>query len=184
MDLHVSIFDRVFATTIAFVLPGLAVLVGAATVTPTVATWFGAASTSPTLVGFLFVLLAAIALGMVVTSVRWWIFERARVGSVRLVPHEDAPIDERARTAHAAEYEDLRFAHYYHYLAGANMAVAIPLALLIWIGGARPPVGTVLLVGGIALPVVLALGAAGRDALARYVTKRLRLVGPFTSAAA
>lgn len=181
---RVSIFDRVFATTIAFVLPGLAVLVGAATVTPTVATWFGAASSSPTLVGFLFVLLAAVALGMVVTSVRWWIFECAHLGRFRLVQDGDTPINEQARKDHAAEYEDLRFAHYFYYLATANMAVAIPLALVIWNVGTRPDAHVAAIVWIIAVPLALVLGAAGRESLAVYIRKRLRLVGPFAAATA
>ena len=44
---HVSLFDRLFSATIAFLLPGLAVLAGAATVTPVIAGWFGAASANP-----------------------------------------------------------------------------------------------------------------------------------------
>ena len=128
----VLLFNRAFATTIAFVLPGLAVLVGAATVTPVIGAWFGAASVSPSAVGFLFVLLAALSLGMIVTSVRWWIFECARLGPYRLIAPNPTPIDERKRNDCAAAYEDIRFSHYYHYLASANMSVAIPIAVLIW----------------------------------------------------
>jgi len=179
---QVSLFDRAFATTIAFVLPGLAVLVGAATVTPVVAAWFGAASASPSVVGFLFVLLAALALGMIVTCMRWWIFERARLGPYRLIADDAIPIDERKRTDCAAAYEDLRLSHYYHYLACANMSVAIPIAVLIWVLGADPSWRHTGEVALIAVPVTVVLGAAGRNALARYRSKRLRLVGPWPDA--
>lgn len=171
---HVTLFDRAFATTIAFALPGLAVLVGASTVTPVIAGWFGAAATGTTIVGFLFVVFAAIAVGMVVTALRWWIFERFHVGPYRLVPVTDVAVNEQQRTP---AYEDLRFSHYYHYLASANMAIAIPLAVLIWIIGAHPAWQDAVVVGSIAAPVVAVLGAAGRDALARYRVKRLRLTG-------
>lgn len=175
---QVSLFDRVFATTIAFALPGLAVLVGAATVTPVIAAWFGAASASPSVVGFLFVLLAALSLGMTVTSLRWWIFERARLGSYRLIAIDQTPIDERQRRACASAYDDIRFSHYYHYLACANMAVAIPIAVLVWGLGSNPSWPRFASVGLMAGAVTVVLGASARDALARYRTKRLRLVGP------
>jgi len=179
---QVSLFDRAFATTIAFVLPGLAVLVGAATVTPVIATWFGAASASPTVVGFLFVLLAALSLGMIVTCVRWWIFEQASLGPYRLVAKETTAIDEPKRNDRTPAYDDIRFSHYFHYLAYANMSVAIPLAVLIWFVGSDPSPSwaRTAVVGLIAVLVTLVLAAAGRDALARYRTKRLRLVGPVT----
>lgn len=179
MDIQVSLFDRVFAVTIAFLLPGLAVLVGAATVNPVIVAWFGGASTNPSLVGFLFVALAALAIGLVVTSLRWFAFERIAWPLVGMLVKPSAPIDESKRREHYAEYEDLRFQHYYHYLASANMAVAVPIAVCIWLGWSDPfpAVGRVAIVVAFATVGIVILTEAAREAIARYCDRRLRLLG-------
>lgn len=181
MDAQVSLFDRVFANMMAFALPGLVTLVGAATVNPVVAGWFGAASMSPTFVGFLFVLFAALALGTVVTCLRWWIFERLDIGGKRLVS-PSAPINDAKRHEHQAAYEDLRFQLYYHYLAYANMSVAIPLAIAIWLSGGQANASQAAVVPVLAIPVVLAMGAGAREAIDRYVSRRRQLLGPAVTA--
>lgn len=180
-----SLFDRIFSSTIAFLLPGLAVMVGTATISPVVRAWFGGASTSPSIVGFLFVLFAALALGFIITAVRWFVFERMTwwPRTAPLVPRGQ-PINEAKRQELFAAYEDLRFQHYYHYLASANMAVAVPIAIAIWLVGSEPTPPAALALGvavGGGL-LVIVLGAAAREALARYNDRRLRLVGPHPDA--
>jgi len=46
-----SLFDRLFALVIAFLVPGLVALFAVATVSPTVQSWFIGASNGPTLAG-------------------------------------------------------------------------------------------------------------------------------------
>lgn len=178
MNHQVSLFDRVFATTIAFLLPGLGVLVGAAMVTPVVAGWFGAASNSPQIVGFLFVLAAALAIGMVLTAIRWWVFEKATVCGFQLVP-PTSPINEAKRSQHFAEYEDIRFQHYYYYLAFGNMSIAVPVAIATWLVGSDPwpERGRVFAVFFVGALLSLTLGSAAREAIKRYTDRRIRLLG-------
>lgn len=183
MDVSVSLYDRIFANTIAFLLPGLAVMVGAATVNPVIVTWFGGASTNPTFVGFLFVVLAALTIGILLSAVRWWIFERCAwwpgCGGETLVPL-GPPLNEAKRREHYAEYEDLRFQHYYHYLASANMAVAIPIAIATWLIGTAttPTLSTVTSVSVSGFILVYILKSAACEALTRYERRRLNLLGP------
>lgn len=187
---QVTLFDRAFATVIAFVLPGLAVLAGVATVTPVVAGWFSTAATSTAFVGFLFVLLAGTAIGLAVSSVRWWVFENTRwpwCTDPFVAPA--TPINEEKRREHHAAYEDMRYQHYYHYLAAANMAVAVPIGVGTWIVGhatswyATPatfPFFTLCVLVMATTFLCIVLGQAACDAISRYDTRRCRLMGAFT----
>lgn len=183
MDVHVSLFDRVFAVTIAFLLPGLAPIAAAAPGSQTVANWFGAASQSPTIGGLLFVVLAALASGMALTALRWMLFEELSIFGCRLV-QPGTPVNEAARKDHLAVYDDLRYQHYYFYLASANMAVAVPVALIVWLLTAvhRPSVTTLALVMGLGAIAMYVLAAAGCNAIRRYDDRRHRLLGPAAAA--
>lgn len=168
----VSLFDRGFSVALAFLLPGLITLFGLATVNPTVQTWFQGAQNGPTLVGFLFVLAAALALNLVITALRWFVFEQLPgpwLGCPWVKPPA-ASINLAERRLHDAVYVDLRHQFYYHYLAYANTAVAIPLAVMAWKFGSAPEPAwsTFLLVVAYASVATLVLGAAGCNAVRRF----------------
>src|SRR5689334_16381866 len=95
-DSPVTLLDRGFSLVIAFLLPGLVLLAGIATVNPVVFAWFQGAQNGPTLVGLLFVLLGALALNIVITAVRWVLFERRLLGVGPIVP-EAPELDESQR---------------------------------------------------------------------------------------
>lgn len=176
-----SLLDRAFAITMAFLLPGLITLFGLATVNPTVQSWFAGAQNGPTFVGFLFVLSAALALNLVITALRWFIFENLRwprLGCPWVAAAPSLPLARRKELE--PQYLDLRHQHYYHYLAYANAAVAIPLAVLTWLVGAeRFP--SVLAIAGVLVAAVTAtvvLGMAACDAVRMYDKRRLELLVP------
>jgi hypothetical protein len=176
---EVSLFDRVFANAIAFLLPGMVVLAGASAGNEAIRGWFGAASTDPSLVGFLFIALAALTIGYLLTSIRWWVFEAMKWPVVgRLVP-APTPINEEKRKEHHAAYEDLRFQHYYHYLASGNMAVALPIAFVLWFRVRAENYSWQALLTALIVAVFVTriLGRAACEAVRRYDSRRARLLG-------
>lgn len=183
-----AFFDRVFAVVIAFCLPGLIVLFGVGTVYVPVRDWFTGAQSNPTLAGLAFVMMAALALNLVVTSVRWMIFERIRCMPARsegedssrrrvtLVP-EAPDYDESQRLKRRRALRELTHDYYYHYLAYANTAVALPAAVALWLFGATMPwfIGVAVIVGTLVTACVL--GAAACDAVRRYDRSASKLLG-------
>lgn len=175
-----SLFDRSFGVTIAFLTPGLVALFSVATVSDTVRTWFQGAQNGPTFAGLFFVVLGALALGFVVTSVRFFIYEFIRWPWCGCLVGPAPQLNESKRKEHAAEYQDLRLQHYYHYLASTNLSIAIPVGVAIWKAGTPSAdltstlFGTVIVIAGFA---TIALGAAGCSAVRRYNDKRVRLLG-------
>lgn len=181
-----SLFDRSFGAITAFLIPGLIALFGIATVNPTVASWFGGAQTAPTLVGFLFVMAAALALTTVITSLRWLLFEHVR-WPLRKGPlvTPAPPFDQSQRRDREAAYQDIRYQHYYHYLSSTNCAVAIQIAVWTWLigsPGALALLPRLAILSG-AVGASLVLGAAGCNAIARYDEKMERLLGRIPTAA-
>ena len=175
---EVTLLDRGFSLTIAFLLPGLITLFGAATVDPTVQTWFGVAQTGPTFVGLLFVLFAALALNLVITAVRWFLFEYISWPFGSIIPAAPA-FDQKKRKDLKVQFIDLRHQFYYHYLAYSNAAVAILLGALAWrlLGAEAPALNTTLAVFGIALVTSVILALAAREAIVRYDERTKSLIG-------
>lgn len=177
-DTSVTLFDRVFAVATAFLLPGLIALFGIATISPAVQAWFQGAQNGPTFVGLLFVLFAALALNLVITALRWFVFERWSWPKSRCPFVKPPTFRTSERIRNNAVYVDLRHQHYYHYLAYTNTAVAIVIAAAVWMYGASDPAptqGLRLLVGALAPCAAWILSAAGLDALCRF-DERLSLL--------
>lgn len=184
-----ALFDRVFAVTIAFLLPGLIVLFGIATVYAPVATWFEGAQNGPTITGFVFVLMAALALNVIVTCLRWTLFEKLACRWTRPASPDGArrtrttwvppapPYDESRRYEKREVLSEIKLDFYYHYLAYANAAVALPTAVVIWQFG-TPMIWQIRLGVGIGtLLVIAALGAAACDAIQRYDRSASEVLG-------
>jgi len=181
-DHTAALIDRLIQFLIAFVLPGGVVLFACAIGSETVRTWFAGAQSGPTLVGFAFVMLAALAIGWVVSAVRYCLFERIRLGGRCLVPAPLA-VDESKRAQQAQVYADLRRAYYDHYLATSNLAVAVPVGVTIGAMSA-PSALRWWQWGGVAVATILvavALATAACSAIERYETRR-RSFGPAAAA--
>ena len=175
--------SRGFSLTIAFLLPGLISLFGVATVEPTVQTWFRGAQSGPTLAGLLFVLLAALAMNVVVTAVRWFFFEFISMPGFGSIIPVSPTFDQKKRKRLEAQYIDLRHQFYYHYLAYANSSVAILLAVIAWrfIGDVAPPHTVTMAVFVVATITSIILTLAARDAIKRYDKQTESLIGLATS---
>lgn len=65
--------DKNFGIVIAFLLPGFVLLWGLSYSSPDIAAWLAKASgeTSPSIGGFLYSALASLALGLVISAIRW-----------------------------------------------------------------------------------------------------------------
>jgi hypothetical protein len=64
-----------FGLLIAFLLPGFTVLWGVSYFSGTVRNWLSGAGTTPTVGGFMFVTLASVAAGVIVSTVRWAVLD-------------------------------------------------------------------------------------------------------------
>ncbi len=68
--------DRSFGLVIAFLLPGFLILLGTASLLPTVAGWLSQnPEPTPSVGGFLYVVLASLALGLIASAVRWLLID-------------------------------------------------------------------------------------------------------------
>jgi hypothetical protein len=199
-DRSSSLFDRVWMLSIAFLLPGAVVLFSVGTINTQVQTWFigvstGPAISGPTFAGLFFALIGALTLGFVITALRFLIFEviPLKLWTRTCLVAKPAAFDEARRKDVAAEYHALQLNHYYHYLAMANLSVAIPIGVAIWKAGSTiPATGTTSAQGPtwflfntvivIATIATIALARAACDAVSRYEDKRSRLLPLRTSA--
>lgn len=174
-----SLFDRLYPITIEFLIPGMVVLFALSTVSTTVQTWFTGAATGPTFVGLLFVMFAALAIGLVVTSIRYCVFEVIPVPWHGCLVAQGPEFDHTKRKDCEAAYQDIRVNHYAYYLASANLSVALPIGIWIWKVGSHPAPTWSLFLTAIALTTiaVVALAAAGCSAERRYNEKRTILLG-------
>lgn len=177
-DRSSALTDRLVQAVMAFIVPGGVVLFAVATGSETVRAWFAGASSGPTLAGFAFVMIGALALGFVLTAVRFCVFEVIRWGGRPLVPPAPA-LNESKRAECAALYLDLRRNHYDHYLASANLAVALPIGLALWKGLAAEPISwsAFLTMTGLVTIATVALAIGALNAIERYQRKRIDLVG-------
>ncbi len=177
-DRSSSLFDRIFELTIAFELPGLVPLFAYSASNDTVRRWFAGDAGGPAWAGLAFVMLSALAVGFVLTAIRFVLFEQLSLPRKNCFVGPRLAFDERQRKEHAAEYFDLRHQHYYHYLAMANLSVAIPIAAVIWKVGQTTQPGWWTFSGqtGLVLLVAAILAVAARDACRRYDQRRAELL--------
>jgi len=180
-----ALIDRLVQFVIGFVLPGGVVLFAGATGSDTVRSWFTGAQNGPTFVGFAFVILGALAVGFVVTALRYCVFEQLplRWSGPLVAPPPD--LNEAQRAQHLDTYCDLRRNHYDHYLVGSNLAVALPLGVALWKGLSPVAIswGSFITVAGLAGLSAVALCAGALSAIRRYDRKRIALVGERAPAA-
>jgi hypothetical protein len=113
--------DRQFGILIAYVLPGFIVVNGLAYHWPTVATWL-APGHQPSVGGFLYVTLASIACGLIISTLRWLLIDT--------LLHRTGVQQARWRLSELREqlpaFEMFVLYTYRYYQFHANCAVALP----------------------------------------------------------
>lgn len=134
MNVPMLIFDCLesvtksnFGPLIAYLVPGVTALWGLQPHFTMVAVLFAPASgANPTVGGFLYLTLAAIAMGMTVSAIRWVIVDRL----LRLTGIVPPQFNFARLGENVAAYEVLNHIHYQHYLFYANMLLACAVAYL------------------------------------------------------
>lgn len=154
-----------FGLLIAYLLPGLVTLVGIAPYSETVRSWLGTPSaTAPTVGGFLYVTLAAVALGMTASVIRWLILDWLHHHTGIQRPNWDFSLLQPNLGGFLMIVES----HYRYYQCYGNMFVSLGIVAIgqIWLP-VLPPEKNRLLLAGILLLMDL-FYVASRDALAKY----------------
>ena len=166
--------ERNFGLVIAFVLPGLVALWGVSFFSPTVALWLRVApSGSPSVAGFLFVTLASLAAGLVVSAVRWALIDAVHhVTGVQPPPWDFGRLDEQLPIFLAVVENHYRF---YQFYANMFIAVAFTYRLYLLAHGRSAFFLSGEVFAFLILEVVLFAGS--RDALSKYYARTGRLLG-------
>lgn len=162
-----------FGTLIAYVLPGFITLWGVSVFSETVRSWLGSSSTgSPTVGGFLYVTVAAVAAGMLISTVRWLVVDRVHHLTGLSAPKwEFALLGDRL-----AAFELLVASHYVFYQWSANSFVAVAFTFFAYEAtkSVHGPADGLLALGFIVVEVILWLGS--RDTLRKYYERTYALL--------
>lgn len=166
-----SVTNDTFGPLIAYLVPGATVLAGWAPHVPAVSSWVvPTLGEPPTIGGLVFLSVAAVAVGMTVSAVRWAVVDRvhARTG---LAPPK---LNFAHLPGRVAEFQLLIEIHYRHYQFYANMVVAVALAYLghrLNVGLARPGLADL---GVVLVEPVFFL--TSRDTLTKYYARTAQLL--------
>ncbi len=163
-----AITDNNFGLLIAIALPGFTALLGIAEHSETVRVWLGATPDgAPTIGGFLYVTMASVAAGMIVSTIRWLILDSLHHATGIPRPEWDFS----RLQANVAAFDKLVEIHYKYYQWYGSMVFAIPFWYVAkWAADGLwpPPFGWASL-GVLAIEVLFIAGS--RDTLHKYYTR-------------
>jgi hypothetical protein len=165
--------DKNFGIAIAYLIPGFAVLIGASEISPTVSGWLGSggASGDPTVGRFLYVLLASLAAGLVVSALRWAAIDSIHHATGIEQPHLDfSRLGPKIEPFMLIVESNYRFYQFY-----ANLFVALPFTAACRFASGGEKGNTWLWATGILTEAVLFAGS--RDSLRRYYERAAALLG-------
>lgn len=166
--------DRYFGLAIAYLMPGLVALFGLSYRITELRTWFGfVASHETTVAGFLFVMVASIGMGVMLSAARCFVLERV-TGLARAKTGDLAK-----RSSVEPAYQALIADHYNYYKCYGNMAVAVVVFAVCygWTNAGGLSVGDWILSILATLASVALLTWAALDAIRRFEDKRGNLLG-------
>jgi hypothetical protein len=162
-----DITDKNFGVIIAFLIPGFMLLWGLSYSSSMVAAWLvkSSAADAPTVGGFLYATLASLALGLLISAIRWFFVDHFLYYFTCL---KQTKVDfSKLKTKEAfAAFEGVVENHYryYQYYSNTFVAVVISFAAYLWAG--KDTSSKTVIFGVILLCVVLLL--ASRDCLKKY----------------
>lgn len=162
---------RNFGLVIAFVIPGLVALWGISTFSLSLTAWLATTpDQSPTIGSFLYLTIGSLAIGLIVSAIRW-----AIVDSIHHRSGVDFPEFDFSHLHEKLESFVLSVEWYYRYYQFyANMLVAIACAAVCRACGEIGPS----ISGWIGIAALEAiLFAASRDSLSRYYKRVAQLLG-------
>ena len=155
-----------FGLVIAYVLPGFTALQGFPLLTPSETAWGTGGDPNPPLTAVLSGTVMALAVGLTVSAVRWFVIDRLHRWTGLRPPRRDfSKLD-----GNVEAYEFLGLIHYRYYKFYANMVVA-----LIWDYATREY--THGWHGALCVPIILLFFLASRDSLRKYYQRTGELLG-------
>jgi hypothetical protein len=163
-----------FGLTIAYLIPGFIVLWSITLHSAIIHGWItGAGGDAPTIGGFLYVTIASLGAGIVVSTIRWLLIDTL---------HHRTGIPEPAwdfgrLQAHIDAFDRQVEGHYRFYQAYSNSLIAITAAYLIWRASLPAPwqLPGWIDIGYVSLAVILWLGS--RDTLRKYHLRVAAMLG-------
>ncbi len=165
-----------FGLLIAFLLPGLVGLYGLSYWSKKLGYVFDTFLTVNSNVGLsIVVLLAALAVGLIVTAVRWIVFERWICKKIQLGPSDFEKLDSEEKLLVFRAIVD---EHYRYHQFWGGMCIVIPV---LSIGMAReywPDLTAIRVIvsAGAVVTIELIVGIAAREAFRNYVTRAKRIL--------
>lgn len=168
-----SVTNANFGPLIAYLVPGATALFGISEFYPALRAWFAVVPTqTPTIGGFLYLTVASVAVGMVVSAIRWAIVDTFH--SITGLPLPALDFSKLGRNVEA--FNLLIEIHYKHFQFYSNELIALAIAYVsyrIKHGGFWPlgwfDVGFVVIEGVFLL--------ASRDTIRKYYARGTQLLG-------
>ncbi|MGE0536201.1 MAG: hypothetical protein AB7O68_14570 [Pirellulales bacterium] len=153
-----------FGLVIAYLVPGATLLWGLAGYSPTLQNWLAATGNTPSIGGFLYVTLAALTAGLVVSTLRWAVVDTVHHATGIPRPPWNFAVLPKSVDAFGMLVE----AHYRYYQFYANMCVALPIAYLAKRIEQPSVVSYSPVMDGGVLVLEIVLFAGSRDSLRKY----------------
>lgn len=163
--------DRNFGLIIAFILPGFTCICGFSSTNEMISGWLSAKATSdPTIGGFLYIALGSLAMGLIVSAIRWAVIDTAFhwTGVIRPQLNYKKITDNALAYQMAVEYS------YRYYQFYSNMAIA-GLIFAFCRQTAHGLWSVQVNLSGAVLEVILL--SAARDSLSRYYRRAALVLG-------
>jgi hypothetical protein len=161
-----------FGVLVAYLLPGFTALVGLSQVSDSIRPWLITPShESPTIGGFLYLTVASLACGLLVSTFRWAIIDALhhRTG-IPAPAWTFAVLDQKLQA-----FQLLVESHYRYYQFYANMFVALVIAFAAW-AIEQSDMGRLLLGSTIFLVVEVTLFLGSRDTIRKYYRRSEELL--------
>lgn len=159
---------RNFGLVIAYLVPGFITVISVAGVVPGVGIWLATSSDGqPSVGGFLYVTVASVAAGMLVSSIRWLVIDAIHHRTGIIPPR----FDFTQLQGNLAAFGLLVDFHYRYYQFNANTAVAIAFAYCVRLAGGCAWCGGIGWVDFGFVIIEVVLFATSRDTLRKYYAR-------------
>lgn len=164
---------REFGLIIAYILPGMALILGLSPLSPTITGWLAAHDGSgPTLAGFLYFVVASLGAGLVASVIRWGVIDQLHHYTGLNRPQWD----DRKLADSLEAFNYLVENHYRYYQFYANTLVALPCAYLVQ-RISSPNAAMSVWTDFLLLATCCFLFAGSRNALQLYYRRAVTLLG-------
>lgn len=164
-----------FGVVIAFLLPGFLFLWGLSYSSNEVALWLARIGNQEgqTVGGFLYVTLASLASGLLISAIRWLVIDHALWGLG--ISGDKINFANLSQQNVFAAFQGVVENHYRYYQYYSNTLVAIVLAFAIYVKWGREKLSISIYIS--ALLIVVTLFLASRDSLKKYYDRAKQILG-------